>query len=155
IVGLIHGRGFTMQLAIGYLRVSTKEQGRRGFSLDTQRRDIEAFGTREGFKPTAWYQDVQTGGGADALQLRPGLAAALKEAKRRRCPLIVSRLDRLSRNVHFVSGLMEHRVHFIVAALGKDCDHFVLHIYASLAEQERKLISERNKAAAAARKLRG
>jgi hypothetical protein len=50
---------------------------------------------------------------------------------------------------------MEHRVHFIVAALGKDCDHFVLHIYASLAEQERKLISERNKAAAAARKLRG
>src|SRR5262249_51458427 len=68
---------------------------------------------------------------------------------------IVTRLDRLSRNVHFISGLMEHRVHFIVVALGKDCDHFVLHIYASLAEQERKLISERNKAAAAARKLRG
>jgi hypothetical protein len=50
---------------------------------------------------------------------------------------------------------MEHRVHFIVVALGRDCDHFVLHIYATLAEQERKLISERNKAAAAARKLRG
>jgi DNA invertase Pin-like site-specific DNA recombinase len=50
---------------------------------------------------------------------------------------------------------MEHRVHFIIAALGRDCDHFVLHIYASLAEQERKLISERNRAAAASRKLRG
>jgi DNA invertase Pin-like site-specific DNA recombinase len=69
--------------------------------------------------------------------------------------MIVSRLDRLSRNVHFISGLMEHRVHFIVAALGKDCDHFVLHIYASLAEQERKLISDRNRAAAASRRLRG
>ena len=72
-----------------------------------------------------------------------------------RCSLIVSRLDRLSRNVHFISGLMEHRVHFIVAALGRDCDHFVLHIYASLAEQERKLISQRCKAAAEAAKRKG
>ena len=90
---------------------------------------------------------MQTGAGADALLLRPGLAAALKEAKSARCPLIVSRLDRLSRNVHFITGLMEHQVHFIVAALGRDCDDFTLHIYASLAEQERKLISERIKAA--------
>jgi hypothetical protein len=59
-----------------------------------------------------------------------------------RCPLIVSRLDRLSRNVHFITGLMEHRVHFIVAQLGKDRDDFTLHIYASLAEQERKMISQ-------------
>src|SRR5215475_10581821 len=144
-----------MQSAVGYLRVSTREQGRRGFSLESQRRDIEAFRAREGFCVDSWYQDVQTGNGADALRLRPGLAAALKEARSARYPLIVSRLDRLSRNVHFISGLMEHRVHFIVAALGKDCDHFVLHIYASLAEQKWKLISERNKAAAAARKLRG
>lgn len=144
-----------MHAAIGYLRVSTPEQGRRGFSLETQRREIADFGAREGFSVNSWYQDVQTGRGADALQLRPRLAAALKEAKLRRRALIVSRLDRLSRNVHFVSGLIEHRVHFRVAALGKDCDPFVLHIYAWLAEQERKLISERNEAAAAARKLRG
>src|SRR5215467_3457637 len=144
-----------IKTAVGYLRVSTQEQGRRGFSLESQRREIECFGARQGFSVKSWYQDVQTGGGTDALQLRPGLAAALREAKARRWPLIVSRLDRLSRNVHFISGLMEHRVHFIVAALGKDCDHFVLHIYACLAEQERKLISERNKAAAASRKLRG
>jgi hypothetical protein len=72
-----------------------------------------------------------------------------------RCPLIVSRLDRLSRNVHFITGLMEHRVHFLVAVLGKDCDNFTLHIYASLAEQERKMISERIKAAAAVAKRKG
>jgi DNA invertase Pin-like site-specific DNA recombinase len=144
-----------MQAAIGYLRVSTREQGRSGLGLAAQRSEIEAFGAQQGLSVKSWYQDIQTGAGADALQLRPGLAAALKEARAGRCPLIVARLDRLSRNVHFISGLMEHRVHFVVAALGKDCDHFVLHIYASLAEQERKLISQRCKAAAAVAKRKG
>jgi DNA invertase Pin-like site-specific DNA recombinase len=138
-----------MKDAIGYLRVSTREQGRSGLGLAAQRHDIEAFGEREGFAVKSWYQDIQTGSGKDALLLRPGLAAALKEARRARCPLIVSRLDRLSRNVHFITGLMEHKVHFVVAALGRDCDEFTLHIYASLAEQERKMISERTKAALA------
>jgi DNA invertase Pin-like site-specific DNA recombinase len=138
-----------MQAAIGYLRVSTREQGRSGLGLAAQRHEIEAFGAREGFSVKSWYQDVQTGAGKDALLMRPALAAALREAKSARCPLIVSKLDRLSRNVHFITGLMEHKVHFIVAALGKDRDDFVLHIYASLAEQERKMISERIKAALA------
>src|SRR5438067_11797913 len=131
-----------MQATIGYLRVSTREQGRSGLGLAAQRHEIEAFALREGFAVRSWHQDVQTGAGADALLLRPGLAAALKEARAARCPLIVSRLDRLSRNVHFITGLMEHKVHFVVAALGRDCDDFTLHIYASLAEQERKMISE-------------
>ncbi len=129
-----------MQAAIGYLRVSTREQGRSGLGLAAQRHEIEAFGAREGFAIKSWHQDVQTGAGADALLLRPGLAAALKDARVARCPLIVSRLDRLSRNVHFITGLMEHRVHFMVEALGRDCDAFTLHICASHAEQERKLI---------------
>jgi len=141
--------------AIGYLRVSTAEQGRSGLGLAAQRHDIEAFGVREGFKVKSWYQDIQTGAGKDALLLRAGLAAALREARVSRCPLIVSRLDRLSRNVHFISGLMEHKVHFVVAAFGRDCDAFTLHIYASIAEQERKMISERIKAAKAAAKARG
>src|SRR5579863_3634873 len=144
-----------MSEAIGYLRVSTREQGRSGLGLAAQRFEIEAFGIREGFSVKSWHQDVQTGAGTDALLLRPGLAAALKEAKSARCPLIVSRLDRLSRNVHFITGLMEHKVHFVVAAFGKDCDDFTLHIYASLAEQERKMISERATAAAAVAKRKG
>ena len=145
----------TMKHAIGYLRVSTKEQGRSGLGLTAQRHDVEVFGVREGFSIKSWYQDIQTGAGKDALLLRPGLAAALEEARVARAPLIVSRLDRLSRNVHFITGLMEHKVHFIVAALGRDCDEFTLHIYASLAEQERKMISERIKAAMAVAKAKG
>jgi DNA invertase Pin-like site-specific DNA recombinase len=105
-----------MSNAVGYLRVSTSEQGRSGIGLAAQRSDIETFAKPEGIEVSSWYQDVQTGTGADALLLRPGLATALKEARAARCPLIVSRLDRLSRNVHFITGLMEQRVQFIVAA---------------------------------------
>ena len=136
-----------MRDAIGYLRVSTAEQKRSGLGLAAQRFDIERFAAREGFSIKTWYQDVQTGAGKDALLLRLGLAAALKEARTLRCPLMVSRLDRLSRNVHFIASLMEHKVHFIVALFGRDIDNFTLHIYASLAEKERKMISERVKAA--------
>src|ERR1700735_4023222 len=144
-----------MKDAVGYLRVSTREQGRSGLGLAVQRHDIEVFGAKEGFFVKSWHQDIQTGAGNDALLLRPGLARALKEARAERSPLIVSRLDRLSRNVHFITGLMEHKVHFVVAALGRDCDNFTLHIYASLAEQERRMISERIKAALAAGKRKG
>jgi DNA invertase Pin-like site-specific DNA recombinase len=144
-----------MRGAIGYLRVSTREQGRSGLGLAAQRHDIETFSAKEGFSLESWHQDIQTGAGKDALVLRPGLASALKEARAAHRPLIVSRLDRLSRNVHFITGLMEHKVHFIVAALGRDCDDFTLHIYASLAEQERKMISERIKAALARSRNRG
>jgi DNA invertase Pin-like site-specific DNA recombinase len=69
--------------------------------------------------------------------------------------LIVAKFDRLSRNVLFITGLMEHKVHFMVAALGRDCDDFTLHIYASMAEQERKMISERIKAALAVSRQHG
>ena len=144
-----------MKSAIGYVRVSTREQGRSGLGLAAQRRDVQAFGEREGYAIKSWYQDIQTGAGADALLQRPGLATALREARTLKCPLVVSRLDRLSRNVHFITGLMEHKVHFLVAALGKDVDNFTLHIYASLAEQERKMISERLKAAFAIQKKHG
>jgi len=142
-------------VAIGYLRVSTREQGRSGLGLAAQRHDIEGFGELEGYDIRSWYQDVQTGAGADALLLRPGLATALKEARAARCPVIVSRLDRLSRNVHFITGLMEHRVHFVVAALGRDCDDFTLHMCACFAEHERNVICERTRVALAAAKRRG
>jgi len=144
-----------MKYAVGYVRVSTREQGRSAWDWEAQRRDVVAFGGREGYSIKSWHQDIQTGAGKDALLLRLGLAAALKEPRALKCPLVVSRLDRLSRNVHFITGLMEHKVHFLVAALGKDVDDFTLHIYASLAEQERKMISERLKAAFAIQKNKG
>ena len=67
----------------------------------------------------------------------------------------MAKLDRLSRDVHYISGLMKHRVQFIVTELGIDTDPFMLHIYAALAEKERRMISERTRAALRAAKARG
>ena len=67
----------------------------------------------------------------------------------------MAKLDRLSRDVHFISGLMSHRVPFLVAELGPDVDPFVLHLFAALAEKERSLISTRTRQALAAAKARG
>ena len=81
--------------------------------------------------------------------------AALKLAKKIKQPICVAKLDRLSRDVHFISGLMSQKVPFIVAQLGRNVDPFMLHIYAALAEKERAMISERTKAALAEAKARG
>ena len=75
--------------------------------------------------------------------------------ERSRTQIVVSKLDRLSRDVHFISGLMTHRVPFVVADLGPDVDPFVLHLFAALTEKERALISGRTKSALAAAKARG
>src|SRR4051794_36888475 len=76
-------------------------------------------------------------------------------AKVARCSVTVSKLDRLSRDVAFASGLMAQRVPFIVAELGADADPFLLHLYAALAEKERRLIADRTRAALAAKKGQG
>jgi DNA invertase Pin-like site-specific DNA recombinase len=83
------------------------------------------------------------------------LAAALKAARKHKAPIIVAKLDRLSRDVHFISGLMTHRTPSIVAELGADADPFMLHLYAALAEKERRLISQRTRDALAAKKAQG
>jgi DNA invertase Pin-like site-specific DNA recombinase len=101
------------------------------------------------------FTEIETGKGADALDRRPQLAAALKAARQHKAPIVVAKLDRLSRDVHFISGLMAHRTSFIVAELGADTDPFMLHIYAALAEKERRMISERTKAGLQAAKRRG
>src|SRR5260370_39278286 len=87
--------------------------------------------------------------------MRPPLSAALKVAKQHKVPIIVAKLDRLSRNVHFISGLMAIEPPFIVAELGADADPFMLHLYAALAEKERAMISRRTKDALAAKKAQG
>jgi DNA invertase Pin-like site-specific DNA recombinase len=109
----------------------------------------------EGFDLVQTFQEVETGKGADALNRRPQLAAALKAAKKIKSPIIVAKLDRLSRDVHFISGLMTHKTPFIVAELGADADPFMLHLYAALAEKERAMISRRTKDALAAKKAQG
>jgi DNA invertase Pin-like site-specific DNA recombinase len=123
--------------------------------LEAQRAAIVAFAKAEGFEVAAEYTEVETGKGADALDRRPQLAAALKAAKRLKASVCVAKLDRLSRDVAFIATLMSQRVAFIVCALGRNVDPFTLHIYAALAEQERRMISERTKAGLAAAKARG
>ena len=113
------------------------------------------FAETEGLRVIAEYTEIETGKGADALDRRPQLAAALMAARSARCSVLVSKLDRLSRNVAFVAGLMAQRVPFMVAELGRDANSFMLHLYAALAEKERRLISERTKAALAAKKASG
>jgi DNA invertase Pin-like site-specific DNA recombinase len=120
-----------------------------------QRAAIARFADAEGLTIVAEFVEVETGKGADALDRRPPLAAALTKARSAKCSIVVSKLDRLSRDVAFVSGLMAQRVPFIVAELGRDADPFMLHLYAALAEKERRLISERTKAALAAKRATG
>jgi DNA invertase Pin-like site-specific DNA recombinase len=135
--------------------VSTKAQGRSGLGLEAQREALRRFAASEDFDIVGEFVEVETGKGADALDRRPQLAAALAEARRRKCPVAVAKLDRLSRDVHFISGLMAERVQFIVAELGADVDPFILHLFAALAEKERGMISTRTRDALARAKARG
>jgi DNA invertase Pin-like site-specific DNA recombinase len=140
---------------IAYIRVSTDGQGRSGLGLDAQRDAIAKFAASESLEVAGEFVEHESGKGADALDRRPQLAAALRKAKQLGAHIAVSKLDRLSRDVHFISGLMSKRVPFIVTQLGRNVDPFMLHIYAALAEKERAMISERTKDALAKAKQRG
>jgi len=144
-----------MHDAVGYIRVSTQEQGKSGLGLEAQRERIERFCLDEGFAVVEWFTDIQSGKGDLSTNLRPGLAAALAKAKRLKCHVLVAKLDRLSRNMAFVATLMNQKIPFIVCDFGPDVDRFMLHIYAAVAEKERDFISDRIRAALAAKKARG
>ena len=141
--------------AIAYYRVSTQAQGRSGLGLDAQKAAVRQFAEANGLTLIFEFEEVETGKGADALDRRPVLAMALREAKRQKCRVVVAKLDRLSRDVAFISGLMAQRVPFYVAELGLDVDPFMLHVYAALAQKERDLISRRTKDALQAKKAQG
>ena len=144
-----------MERAVAYYRVSTRQQHRSGLGIEAQRATVTRFAEAENLQIIAEYVEAETGKGTDALDRRPQLAAALAAAKSAKCSVVVSKLDRLSRDVAFVSGLMAQRVPFIVAELGRDADPFMLHLYAALAEKERRLIAERTRAALAVKKASG
>ena len=144
-----------MKPAVAYIRVSTQKQGRSGLGLEAQQAALARFAEAEGLAFAETYQEVETAKGDNALERRPQLAAAIKPARKLRAPIVVAKLCRLSRDVHFVSGLMAHKVRFIVTELGADADPFMLHIYAALAEKERRLISQRTREALQAAKQKG
>jgi DNA invertase Pin-like site-specific DNA recombinase len=89
---------------ITYIRVSTYQQGRSGLGIEAQREALRYFATTEGFEVLGEFVEVETGKGSDALDRHPQLKAALAAAKKLRCHVAVAKLDRLSRDVHFISG---------------------------------------------------
>lgn len=141
-----------MKQAVMYTRVSTGEQGKSGLGLEAQKAAVANFCASSGFHFVAEFQDIASG--KLPAMYRPGLSAALEKAKRLKCPIIVAKLDRLSRSVSFVSALMERGVPFFCADLGIDVDPFMLHIHAAVGEKERKMIGARTSAALQAKKAR-
>ena len=123
--------------------------------LEAQQAALTRFAESEDYNLIQTFEEIETGKGADALDRRPKLAAALAQARKGKLAVVVAKLCRLSRDVAFISGMMAHRVPFIVAELGADADPFMLHIYAALAEKERALIAERTRAALAQKKAQG
>ncbi|MGF7213075.1 DNA invertase Pin-like site-specific DNA recombinase [Skermanella aerolata] len=144
----------TPKQAIAYYRVSTEGQGRSGLGLDAQREVVEQFCRLEGVTLVGAYVEVETGKGSDAMERRPELRAAMQEARRIGGYVVVAKLDRLSRDVAFIAGLMVQRVPFVTAELGMDADPFLLHLFAALAEKERAMISQRTRAALGRAKAR-
>ena len=130
---------------IAYLRKSRAGEEPADLGLDAQKETIARFAIAEGFEIVGVFVEVETARETDALDRRPQLAAALNQARRKRCSVAVSRLDRLSRDVAFISDLMSHRVPFLVAQRGRDGEPFMLRFYAALEGKERALISKRTK----------
>lgn len=135
---------------VGYYRVSTQRQGQSGLGLEAQQAAVEAYGKQTGCTLVASYTEVESGKRAD----RPELARAIAHAKRAGATLVIAKLDRLARNVHFVSGLMESGVEFVACDL-PNASKLTLHIHAAVAEDELRNISERTKVALQAAKARG
>src|SRR5262245_42736717 len=114
-----------MRPAIAYIRVSTARQGKSGLGLEAQQAALARFAKDEDFTIVQTFSETESGKRDD--DKRPALAEALAAAREQAAPILVAKLDRLSRDVHYVSGLMKHRVPFIVAELGADTDPFMLH----------------------------
>jgi DNA invertase Pin-like site-specific DNA recombinase len=140
----------TASVAVGYLRVSTKRQGDSGLGLDAQRRTVEGYCQSAGLTLARTFTEIESGKRAD----RPELAAAIAHCKRTGARLVVAKIDRLARNVHFLSGLMAANVDFI-AVDNPLATRLTIHILAAVAEAEALTTSARTKAALASAKARG
>ena len=135
---------------VAYFRVSTQRQGTSGLGLEAQRKAVIDYINGNGSKVLAEYTEVESG----KRWSRPELGKALAHCKKHRATLVIAKLDRLARNVHFISGLIESRVDFVAADM-PEADRAFLQMAAVFAEWEGRKISERTKAALAAAKARG
>ena len=127
---------------VAYYRVSTAKQGSSGLGLDAQRQAVRDYLNGGAWELIAEFQEVESGKRSD----RPELARAMERCRLTGATLLIAKLDRLSRNVHFLSGLMEQGVDFLACDL-PTANKLTVHIMAAVAEQEREAISARTKAA--------
>ena len=137
------------KLYVAYFRCSTERQGRSGLGLEAQRKLVQDFLGKD-WPPVAEYTEVESG----KNDSRPQLAKALAECRRLGASLVIAKLDRLGRRLSFIAGLMDQDVPFFAADM-PHADRFRLHLEAVIAEDERRRISERTKAALQAAKARG
>src|SRR5437016_13166879 len=133
---------------IAYYRVSTARQGRSGLGLEAQRQAVQTH--LRGEKPIREFTEVESGRRSD----RPKLAEALAACRVHKAALVIAKLDRLARNVAFVSNLMDAGVEFEAVDFPQ-ANRLTIHILAAVAEHEARMISERTRAALAAAKERG
>lgn len=139
-----------MAAFVGYYRVSTQSQGRSGLGMEAQRKAVAAYVKSIGGSLQAHFEEVESGGKAERVQLR----AALALCKAKKATLVIAKLDRLARNLHFISALLESGVEFVAADM-PSANKLTIHIIAAMAEYERDVISQRTKASLAAAKARG
>ena len=139
---------------VTYYRVSTTRQGISGLGLEAQRQTVERYLAGRSQTVLGSFTEVETGKGSNALEKRPQLRLALEMCRKTGSTLLIAKLDRLARNVHFVSGLIETGVDFIAADM-PNANKVMIQMHAVMSEWERDQISERTKAALAAAKARG
>lgn len=136
---------------VAYYRVSTQKQGDSGLGLEAQQQAVRNYLDGGNWKIIGEpFIEIESGKKSD----RPQLADALRLAKRRKATLIIAKLDRLARNVAFISNLMESDVEFVAVDMPQ-ANKFTIHILAAVAEHESRMISERTKAALTQVKARG
>lgn len=146
---------------IAYYRVSTQKQGASGLGLEAQQTAVAQYLNGGDWELINEFVETETGKGADALAKRPQLRAALDACRKSGAKLLIAKLDRLARNVHFITGLMEasrgngkHAVKFVACDM-PDANDLTIHLMAAFAEHEAKRISERTKDALGMAKKRG
>ncbi|MGO8865799.1 MAG: recombinase family protein [Alphaproteobacteria bacterium] len=136
--------------AIAYYRVSTERQGASGLGLQAQRKAVADYLASVGATLLEEYTEIESGKRSD----RPEIAKALAACRKAKATLVIAKLDRLARNVAFISRLMEAKVDFLAVDFPQ-ANRLTIHILAAVAEHEREMISQRTKAALAAARARG